>query len=269
MSTSQAHFAGDYADQHQINVSTLSGNVSVYTAQPMRNSSRGQYWVGYGRLPYSVQDESVNLSIYTIPESAGMLEPHVVGYTHAYFPVGLFDEVNTDYLSSGYIFGRTGDTYIMLCALSDGEATLAFKNDTDAAGADSDRTKIKDNVREMIEASGDHRYDLILSGGKNHAWVTELSSVEEDGDFAAFIARCLENEISFADMKISYESRGKEFEAKYGEYFKLSGEYVDTDYARYENPYVKAPIQRGCEVISLEFGGKSLTLNYKEATRIY
>ena len=51
MSTSQEHFAGDFADQHQISVSTLSGNISVHTAQPMRNSSRGQYWVGYGRLP--------------------------------------------------------------------------------------------------------------------------------------------------------------------------------------------------------------------------
>ena len=73
MSTAQEHFAGDYADQHQISVSTLSGDLSVYTAQPMRNSSRGQYWVGYGRLPYSVQDENVNISIYTIPEKTGML----------------------------------------------------------------------------------------------------------------------------------------------------------------------------------------------------
>ena len=97
MSTSQAYFAGDYADQHQVSLLTLAGDLTIYTSQPMRNSSRGQYWVGYGRLPYSVQDENVNISIYTIPDKAGMLEPHVVGYTHAYFPVGLFDEVVLDY----------------------------------------------------------------------------------------------------------------------------------------------------------------------------
>ena len=126
MSTAQEHFAGDYADQHQINVSTLGSDLSIYTAQPMRNSSRGQYWVGYGRLPYSVQDENVNISIYTIPDKKGMLEPHIVTYTHAYFPVGLFDEVNLDYMDQGYVFGRKGDTYIMLKAMSDGSATLAF-----------------------------------------------------------------------------------------------------------------------------------------------
>ena len=136
MSTSQEHFAGDYADQHQINVSVLAGDLSVYTAQPMRNSSRGQYWVGYGRLPYSVQDENVNISIYTIPEKTGLLEPHIVQYTHAYFPIGLFDEVITDYLDRGYVFGRKGDTYIMLHAMSDGNATLAFKNDIEGVTAE-------------------------------------------------------------------------------------------------------------------------------------
>ena len=54
MSTAQAHFAGDYADQHQVSISTLGSDLSVYTAQPKRNSTRGQYWEGYGRLPYSV-----------------------------------------------------------------------------------------------------------------------------------------------------------------------------------------------------------------------
>ena len=84
MSTNQAHFAGDYADQHQISLATISGDITVYTGQPMRNSARSQYWVGYGRLPYAVQDENVSISIYTIPDSTGLLEPHVVQYTHAY-----------------------------------------------------------------------------------------------------------------------------------------------------------------------------------------
>ena len=113
MSTSQEHFAGDFADQHQINVSTLAGDLTVFTSQPMRNNTRGQYWVGYGRLPYSVQDKNVNISIYTIPKSAGMMEPHTVEYTHAYFPVGLFDEVNLEYMAEGYVFGaRDFKTYI-------------------------------------------------------------------------------------------------------------------------------------------------------------
>ena len=271
MSTSQEYFAGDYADQHQVNVSTISGNISVYTAQPMRNSSRGQYWVGYGRLPYSVQEKAVNISIYTIPSSTGFMEPHIVEYTHAYFPVGLFDEVNTDYLKEGYIFGRSGDTYIMLRAMSDGEATLAFKDEMDGVSPEdmeADRSKIKDSVREMIEASGDLRYDLILKGGSRHAWITELSSVEEDGSFADFVARMLSSEASFDGERITYTTRENAFDVKYNSHFKLNGEIVDTDYARYDNPYVDGAVERFADVIELTYGGKTLTLNYTDITRI-
>ena len=270
MSTAQEHFAGDYADQHHISVSTISGNISVYNAQPMRNSSRGQYWVGYGRLPYSVQDGSVNISIYTIPSKTGLLEPHVVDYTHAYFPAGLFDEVNTEHLSDGYIFARKGDTYVMMLALSDGESTLMYKNNMPGVSEDdilTDMSKIKDNVREMIEESGDLRYDLILSGGENHAWITELSSVKEDDSFDAFVARILANDVSFDDMTVKYNSDNKSFDVKYSEYFKLNGETVDTNYARYESVYVGEKVEREAEIISLSFGGKTLTLNFKEGTR--
>ncbi len=266
MSTAQEHFAGDYADQHQINVSTLAGDLTVYTAQPMRNSSRGQYWVGYGRLPYSVQDENVNISIYTIPEKTGMLEPHIVKYTHAFFPIGLFDEVNTDYMDKGYIFGRKGDTYIMLHALSDGNGTLKFKNGMEGVTAEdiaSDMSKIKDNVRELIEASGDLRYDLIFEGGKSHAWITELGSVADNGSFNEFVTAMLENGGDYSDMTVKY----KNFEVKYNEYFKLNGQTVDTDYGRYESDYVSGKVERKTDVIEFNFGGKKLTLNYIENKR--
>ena len=270
MSTSQEHFAGDYADQHQINVSNLGGDLSIFTAQPMRNNTRGQYWVGYGRLPYSVQDKNVNISIYTIPKSAGMLEPHVVKYTHAYFPVGLFDEVNLDHMAEGYVFGRRGDSYIMLRAMSDGSGTLAFKNDmAGVSGEDivADMSKIKDSVRELIEASGDLRYDLIFEGGTSHAWVTELGSIEESGSFDSFVSKMLANNCEYDDMTVRYESGNRAFDVKYGVHFTINGEKIDTNYARYESAYVDVKVERKSEVISLSFGGKTLILNYKEGLR--
>lgn len=270
MSTTQEHFAGDYADQHHISLSTISGDISVYNSQPMRNNTRSQYWVGYGRLPYAIQDENVNIAIYTIPQKAGMLEPHVVGYTHAYFPVGLFDEVNMDYLSEGYIFGRKGDTYVMMCAKSDGDAVLMFKNDMEGVTAEElaeDRDDIKENVKEVIEASGDLRYDLIFEGGENHAWITELSSVEQDGSFEAFVSRILENDYSFKNMTVTYTSVDKTFEVKYDEYFKLNGETVNTEYERYESAYVDGKVEREAEIIRFSFNGKTLVLNYREGTR--
>ena len=265
MSTSQAHFAGDYADQHQINIATLAGNLSVYTAQPMRNSSRGQYWVGYGRLPYSVQDRNVNISIYTIPEKCGMLEPHIVEYTHAYFPVGLFDEVVLDYMVYGYVFGRSGETYIMLKAMSDGEGNLYFKSElTDVT---EDLSKIKDSVRELIEASGDLRYDLIFEGGSTHAWVTELGCAADNGSFADFVSEMLANECEYSDMTVTYDSCGRMFNVKYNVHFMIDGVEIDTEYARYESDFVNGKIEKGAEIIEYNFGGKTLTLNLEEGTR--
>ncbi len=268
MSTSQQHFAGDYADQHHISLSTLSNDLSVYNSQPMRNHSRSQYWVGYGRLPYAVQDENISIAIYTIPEKTGFLEPHVVKYTHAYFPAGLFDEVNLDYLSEGYVFGRKNDTYVMMCAKSDEEAVLMYKNDMENVTDEElreDRDDIKTNVKEMIEASGDLRYDLIFEGGSQHAWVTELSSVEQDGSFEAFIERTLSNEFSFEQLKVSYTSLEKVFEVQYGESFMLNHEIVDTEYDRYESVY--GTVERKAEQMHFSFNGKSLTLDFEEGIR--
>ena len=270
MSTAQEYFAGDYADQHQVNVSTLGSDLSIYTAQPMRNSSRGQYWVGYGRLPYSVQNENVNISIYTIPEKTGMLEPHIVQYTHAYFPVGLFDEVNLEYMDKGYVFGRKGDTYIMLRAMSDRNATLAFKNDmagVTSSDIENDMSKIKENVADMITASGDLRYDLILDGGTSHAWVTQLGSIEENGSFGKFVTEMLANSCKFSDMEVHYETDERTFDVKYDVHFMLNGQILDTNYARYENAYVNGKIERGAKIMEFSFNGYTLTLNYDAGTR--
>lgn len=271
MSTSQEHFAGDYADQHQVSVATLAGDLSVFTSQPMRNSSRGQYWVGYGRLPYSVQDFNINISIYTIPSGAGMLEPHVVKYTHAYFPVGLFDEVNLDYIDEGFVFGRRGEAYIMLHAMSDGNSVLRFKNDIAGVTDEdikSDMSKIKDSVRELILASGDMRYDLILEGGSSHAWITELSSSDDYGSFGDFVAEMVDNQCDFRDMTVRYESCGSTYDVKYNSHFKVNGEVVDTNYARYESNYVVGgKVERGSDIISFSYGGRKLDLNFKEGER--
>ena len=61
---------------------------------------------------------------------------------------------------------------------------------------------------------------------------------------------------------------GSKFDVKYDEYFKLNGEVVDTEYARYENAYVVDKVEQKEEIIRFAFNGKSLVLNFKEGTRI-
>ena len=266
MSTNQAHFAGDYADQHNVNVTNISNNLSIFTAQPARVSTRSQYWVGYGRLPYSVQSANVNVTIYDVPTKKGFLEPHIVEYTHAYFPVGLFDEVNLDYMDKGYVFGRVDNTYVMLGAKSSEAATFRFKNEyASEKDIETDISKIKSNVAKMINESGDLRYDLILEGGHNHAWVTEVSSVEEDGSFNEFISRILSNDYSFDGKVVKYASNNKNYDVKYNEYFKLNNQDVDMTYNRFESVYSNT--ERMADVIVISFNGYSVELNYKENER--
>ena len=266
MSTNQAHFAGDYADQHNVTVTNLSHNLSVFTAQPARVSTRSQYWVGYGRLPYSVQSENINVTIYDVPTKKGFLEPHIVEYTHAYFPVGLFDEVNLEHMDKGYVFGRSGNTYVMLAAKSSEQATFRFKNDyASEKDIETDISKIKNNVATMIKESGDLRYDLILEGGHNHVWITEVSSIEEDGSFGTFVNRVLNNNYSFDGKVVNYKSNNNDYNVKYNEYFKLNNVDVDMTYNRFESVYSNT--ERMADNIVISFNGYSVELNYKENKR--
>ena len=273
MSTTQAHFAGDYADQHQINISQISNDISVYNSQPMRISSRGQYFVGYGRLPYSVQDKGVNVSIYQIPSKKGMLEPHIVEYTHAYFPVGLFDEINLDYLDKGYIFARKNQTYVSMAVKSNGEAKLSFKNDMKDVSKEElekDFNAIKSSVKELIETTSDHRYDLIYQGGDSHAWITELSGCDYDVNFENFVNRILSNQYTFENNVVRYTTNNQTYDVKYNEYFKLNNVDVDVEYGRFESEYVKnKKVDRKVDEITFEYKGKSLTLNFNEKKRVY
>ena len=132
----------------------------------------------------------------------------------------------------------------------------------------TDRSKIKTSVKERIEASGDLRYDLIFQGGETHAWVTEVSSVTQDGNFDAFVERMLGNALSFEEMTVCYGSDGNLYEAEYDRCFRYNGEIVDTDYARFDNDYVPEKVERKSEIIEFAFNGHSLVLNFEEGTRV-
>ena len=274
LSTNQAYQPGEYGDQQQIELATLSNNVSVFSLQPMRNSTRENYWVGQGRMPYSVQEKNINVSLFTIPSKAGLLEPHVASFTHTYFPLGLFDESDVTHLSEGYIFGRKNNTYIAVKGMSNSSAaTFAFKNEMSGVSEDDltkDRSKIKTSVKALIEASGNLHYDLILNGGDKQAIVTELSSSKQDASFNAFKTRILANPVSFdaSSFALSYVSHGTSLQATYNQSFLVNGVSEDLQYARYESPYVEGgKLARKASNITFAFGGKSLTLDFDHLKR--
>jgi len=274
LSTNQACHPGEYGDQQQISLATLGHDVSVFTMAPERKSDREAYWLGQSRMPYSVQDKNVNVSLYQVPTKAGFMEPYAVPFTHTYFPVGLFDEVNLDHLNQGFAYGRRGNAFVMVRAESDDpNATFAFKNDRSGVTAEElekDRQKIKTSVSSLVTASQDDRYDLILDGGSKHCYVTELSSVSKDSSFASFVNRTITNSLSFDStaMKADYLTSGTTLSATYDSSFSVNGIVQNLDYDRFESPYVEnGKVTRKAPEIVLSFGGNSLSLNYEDNER--
>lgn len=238
MATAQAHHPGEYGDQQSPWVATFSDEVSIFNSHPAKGlSDRGAlsgspgYWVGNGRMPHSVQDENINISIYRIPDKKGFMEKSLVDYTHAYFPSSLLDET---VIEGRYAFGRLDTRY------------LAF---------------IGTNELEYLEGTDD---DLIQQGSDTY-WVFEIGTENTDGSFEDFKKRIRGNDVYMEEDLLTYESGGRKLEVEFGGDFKIDGAVVDTGYERHDSPY--ADNERERSTMSFKFGGKELYLDFYNVVR--
>jgi hypothetical protein len=158
-----------------------------------------------------VQDKNVNLSIYNLPRNKGILEKDLLDYTHAYFPKTKFDSVVVD---GNYVFGAKGETY---CAFI-GTNNFLYKNNST---------------------------DDIIQKGKKVFWVSEVSSETQDISFQKFINRVKNNKLTYdtENLYLCYESNKSRYELKFKGDFKVNGKIIDTNYFRYESPYIKANVK--------------------------
>lgn len=239
MYTAQGYHPGTYGDQQHIFGMNLKNHFSIFHNHPALEKDipfqSPNYWVGYGHIPHSVQDENVNLSIYNISEKKGMMEMALLDYTRAYFPSEQFD---TAYIDRNYVFGRKGETY---CAFI-GTNSFEFR---------------------------DEAKDDIIQKGKQTFWITEAGSETEDGSFEAFVKRIKNNKVSFSSesLELKYQSKGKNYELKFGDDFKIDGKKIDTNYIRYDSPYIKAETKD--KTLTFNNNGKSLFLDFGNLIRKY
>jgi hypothetical protein len=240
LATAQSYHPGEFGDQQHIWTATLSNDVSVFTTHPaMLLSDDGalsgspNYWVGSGRLPHSVQDENVNLSIYVIPNKRGFMEDSLVDFSHAYFPKDLMDEI---ILEGKYIFGRLGNCYIVMIGMND---LYYAENSTD---------------------------DLIQMG-KTTYWVTELSSSNKE-TFVEFQSRIYSHNINYDMQKnqLSCTSEDKELILTYNQDFIVNGEQINTEYSRFDSTY--SNVERKADTIVIEDNDKELHLDFYNLSRI-
>lgn len=235
--TTQNYHAGGFADQFHVFGVNISNQFAVFHCHPATEkdskASSPNYWEGYGRLPESAQDKNINLSIYNIPKKKGMMEKKLLDYTHAYFPKEQFDEIE---LKDNYIFGKKGNTYCVFIATN----PLSFREGT------------KDDV---------------IQKGKQVFWITEVSSKNVEGSFENFMSRIKSNKIVFNSKKLElhYNSNGKSYELKYKGEFKLDGGIIDTNYSRFDAPYVQSESKGN--TIRITKNGKSLYLDFENLIR--
>ncbi len=191
------------------------------------------YWVGYGHFPHSVQDRNINLSIYNIPKKKGMMESALLDYTRAYFPSYDFD---TAFIEGPYAFGKLGDIY---CAFI-------------GAGAFEWRDEARDD---------------LIQYGKQSFWITEAGSKSKDRSFEEFVSRIRNNPVNFDPQSLSLEYRSNQilYELEYGKNFRVNGKVINTQYPRYNSPYVQG--NKKDKTFTFSLNGESLLLDFDNMIR--
>jgi hypothetical protein len=235
--TVQAHQPGDYADQQHVFGMNVGKHFSIFHNHPAAEKEVDRqspnYWVGYGHFPHAVQERNVNLSIYNLPNKKGMMESALLDYTRAYFPSHDFDTVIMEH---NYLFGQKGETFVAMIGARD----FHFRDEAE---------------------------DDVIQPGKKTFWITEAGSLAEDGSFEAFTRRIRNNPVAFdtLSMTLAYTSNQTTYALEFGGAFRVNGEPVDTEYQRYDSPYVQA--ERKDPTLTFSFKGQSLYLDFSHAIR--
>jgi hypothetical protein len=237
--TVQAHQPGDYADQQHIFGMNIREEFSIFHLHPARekdvDSQSPNYWVGYGHFPHSAQEKNVNLSIYNTPEKKGPMEAELLDYTRAYFPSADFD---TTIVDGAYAFGKLGDTY---CALI-GTHPFSWRGESN---------------------------DDLIQDGKRTFWITEAGCRSEDGSFPDFVERIRSNPVEFNPeaLVLNYVSGQVNYELEFGGEFKVDGQTIDTNYPRFDSPYIQG--EKKDKTFTFTFNEKSLFLDFENMIRTY
>ncbi len=238
MATAQHYHPGTYGDQQHIFSVTLSDQVSLFHSHPAKTlSDEGSlsgspgYWVGYGRIPHSVQYGHIHMSIYRLPDKKGFLEKSLVHFTHAYLPSSKMDEV---VLNDRYAFARMKDVYVGII----GSGPLYYLENTD---------------------------DDLIQQGKDVFWIFEMGTKMKEGSFDNFIRRIQGQATAFTKDRLVYEAEGVAYALNYRGDFLIDKQLVNTSYMRHDAPYA----QNARETESMQFfcGETSLYLHFDQMIR--
>jgi hypothetical protein len=235
LSTAQNYHPKKFGDQQHIWQATLKGGITIFSTHPgspmfddaARNFSPS-YWVGNGINPYAIQDENKLFIMYDLSPRKGYLERHRQKFVHFYIPFKKFDQVMKH---DQKIFLKSKDSYVAILM--------------------SDAYDIKDD-------------EEIIIHGTYSQFVVILGSKDINQSFDSFMSHYEHIDIQFKKNKI-YMNDQHRYLLKMKKPLIKDGIEIDTNYQRFDTPYIKA--NRKPNEIKISYQGLSLIHDYKNITR--
>jgi len=250
LSSLQRYYPGSAGAQQTTMAAVLPEAVTVFTHHPLKDkvfhTSPG-FWGGYGAAPDAAQYENVCMLIHRIPKSIVFSPAPMVDYTHTYLPEELLDEVVVE---GRFAFARKKNTLLALIGANE----FVYKP-FDAAKAEPMEGLLKDATK---------HFELVQKG-RVQCTIYEMSSLDKEGSFEAFMARVKGNAFTFDGDKLTYATDGKQLSLTYGEDFTVNGEKQESKYKRFDTPYVTADFL--AEDLMISAGGETYHLNVAEGVR--
>jgi hypothetical protein len=222
------HRPGEMGIQEHLWQATLSPEAVVFTTYPGNSQEHGNarpnFWAGSVRLPRVAMIDRTVICVYKIEPDVGL------GFTHAYFPAAMFDEVQ---IEGQWAFGRLGSGYVALW----GDGDL------------------------MLTETGPHAAQELRSSGAGAVWVCRVGSSAEDGDFATFCRQMVSDPPRSGGRYVQWtDEAGRALVFGWSGALTVDGQAVPADdFPHYANAYTQTPL--GAEAMTIRHGGMSLKLD--------
>lgn len=227
--SAQDYHAGEAGVQQHIWQATLGPDAVVFVTHPVcikqDGNHRPGFWHGNGVLPRVAQWKDSLIAHYDLPEDDWM------GFTHAYFPIGRFDEYA---LTERWAFARRGDGYI-------------------AIGAAQGLSLVR---------SGPSAFRELRSYGIRNSWVCLLGRAALDGSFVDFQKAVLALPQKIEPLSVELTNlRGDELRFAWEGPFLVNGEdHPLSDYKHYDNCYCVAEL--GATFMEIGIDQEAMLLNF-------
>jgi hypothetical protein len=237
LASAQAWKPGTLGAQTHIWQATLGADEVVFTTYPggLMDDSLAGTWTG-GWHPSVAQNRTAAIVIhdrvlYDEILLGGVLNLVFPKYTHAYFPVDLFDEVVE---TGNWVIARKGDGYVALYS----QKPTVWQTEGEWAG------------RELI------------ADGRFNTWICEVGDAELYGSFDEFVSQIEEARVDVFLRTVLYHSPGQGLMTySWDGPLRVRGRLVaQDDYPRFDNPYGTTLYDEG-DVYRIERDGLSLTID--------